>query len=55
MALICLTRTAHAARRVNELRCSQTSCVLPLAFDMVPPEERLRVFGHLVKKITEET
>lgn len=34
---------------------SQTSCVLPLAFDMVPPEERPRVFGHLVRKITEET
>ncbi|MCC6822345.1 MAG: family 78 glycoside hydrolase catalytic domain [Verrucomicrobia subdivision 3 bacterium] len=34
---------------------SQTACVLPLAFDMVPPEERPRVFGHLVKKITEET
>lgn len=34
---------------------SQTSCVLPLAFDLVPPEERPRVFGHLVKKITEET
>jgi alpha-L-rhamnosidase len=34
---------------------SQTSCVLPLAFDMVPPAERPRVFGHLVKKITEET
>ena len=34
---------------------SQTSCVLPLAFDMVPPEERPRVFSHLVKKITEET
>jgi alpha-L-rhamnosidase len=34
---------------------SQTSCVLPLAFDMVPPEERPRVFGHLVSKITDET
>jgi alpha-L-rhamnosidase len=34
---------------------SQTSCVLPLAFDMVPPDERPRVFSHLVKKITEET
>ena len=34
---------------------SQTSCVLPLAFDMVPPEERPRVFGHLVDKITNET
>ncbi|SPE54256.1 Alpha-L-rhamnosidase [Verrucomicrobia bacterium] len=34
---------------------SQTSCVLPLAFDLVPKEERPRVFSHLVKKITEET
>jgi len=34
---------------------SQTACVLPLAFGMVPPAERGRVFGHLVKKITEET
>ncbi|MBP7825545.1 MAG: family 78 glycoside hydrolase catalytic domain [Verrucomicrobia bacterium] len=34
---------------------SQTSCVLPLAFDMVPAAERPRVFNHLVWKITEET
>lgn len=34
---------------------SQTSCVLPLAFDMVPEGERQRVFAHLVHKITEET
>lgn len=34
---------------------SQTACVLPLAFGMVPPAERGRVFGHLVKKIAEET
>jgi alpha-L-rhamnosidase len=34
---------------------SQTSCVLPLAFDMVSPEERPRVFSHLANKITEET
>jgi len=34
---------------------TQTACVLPLAFDMVPPAERGRVFAHLVKKITEET
>ena len=34
---------------------TQTACVLPLAFDMVPQAERGRVFGHLVKKITEET
>ncbi len=34
---------------------SQTSCVLPLAFGMVPPGEREKVFGHLVRKITVET
>ena len=34
---------------------TQTACVLPLAFGMVPDAERDRVFGHLVKKITEET
>ena len=32
---------------------SQTSCVLPLAFGMVPEQERPRVFAHLVKEITE--
>ena len=34
---------------------TQTSCVLPLAFDMVPAEERGRVFGHLVWKIDTES
>jgi alpha-L-rhamnosidase len=34
---------------------TQTASVLPLMFDMVPADERSRVFGHLVKKITEET
>ena len=34
---------------------SQTSCVLPLAFGLVPDGERERVFNHLVKKITNET
>ncbi len=34
---------------------SQTSCVLPLAFDLVPTSERQRVFDHLVHKITDET
>jgi len=34
---------------------SQTACVLPLAFDLAPPEERGRVFGHLARKITQET
>jgi alpha-L-rhamnosidase len=34
---------------------TQTSCVLPLAFDLVPPEERARVFDHLVRKIEGES
>jgi alpha-L-rhamnosidase len=34
---------------------TQTSCVLPLAFDMVPAEERGRVFEHLVRKIETES
>jgi alpha-L-rhamnosidase len=34
---------------------TQTACVLPLAFDMVPMAERPRVFAHLVKKIEEES
>jgi alpha-L-rhamnosidase len=34
---------------------TQTSCVLPLAFDLVPAGERARVFGHLVRKIEEES
>jgi alpha-L-rhamnosidase len=34
---------------------SQTSCVLPLAFGLVPSGEGARVFSHLVSKITEET
>ena len=34
---------------------TQTSCVLPLAFDLVPADQRARVFDHLVRKITEES
>ena len=34
---------------------SQTSCVLPLAFGLVPEGERQRVFNHLVSKIIGET
>jgi alpha-L-rhamnosidase len=34
---------------------SQTSCVLPLAFGMVPAGGREKVFAHLVRKITQET
>jgi alpha-L-rhamnosidase len=34
---------------------SQTSCVLPLAFGMVPENARSKVFGRLVDKITQET
>lgn len=33
---------------------SQTSCVLPLAFGLVPELERPRVFAHLVEKISVE-
>ncbi|MCC6397083.1 MAG: family 78 glycoside hydrolase catalytic domain, partial [Bacteroidetes bacterium] len=34
---------------------SQTSCVLPLAFDMVPTHQRGRVFERLIRKITDES
>jgi len=34
---------------------SQTSCVLPLAFGLVPDEQRSRVFAHLVNKIADES
>lgn len=34
---------------------SQTSCVLPLAFDLVPQGQRERVFQQLIHKITDET
>jgi alpha-L-rhamnosidase len=34
---------------------TQTSCVLPLAFGMVPDEYRTNVFAHLVEKITVES
>jgi alpha-L-rhamnosidase len=34
---------------------SQTACVLPLAFGLVPEGERERVFNHLVNKILTET
>jgi alpha-L-rhamnosidase len=34
---------------------SQTSCVLPLAFGLVPDDLRERVFAQLVNKITNET
>jgi alpha-L-rhamnosidase len=34
---------------------SQTACVLPLAFDMVPEAGRGRVFEHLAEKITQES
>ncbi len=34
---------------------TQTSCVLPLAFGMVPDEFKARVFAHLVHKITVES
>lgn len=34
---------------------TQTSCVLPLAFDLVPEEHRAAVFQNLVNKITTES
>ena len=34
---------------------SQTSCVIPLAFGLVPEENRKSVFARLVHKITDET
>jgi alpha-L-rhamnosidase len=34
---------------------SQTSCVIPLAFGLVPDEHRESVFARLVHKITDET
>jgi alpha-L-rhamnosidase len=34
---------------------SQTSCVLPLAFGLVPDGERGRVFDALVRKLTQDT
>ncbi len=34
---------------------SQTSCVLPLAFDLVPQDMRERVFNRLIDKIENET
>ena len=34
---------------------SQTACVLPLAFDLVPTAKCKRVINHLVEKITVET
>ena len=52
-------KTAFNAKLYNQEKGyydngTQTSCVLPLAFDMVPTAERPRVFAHLVKKIEEE-
>jgi alpha-L-rhamnosidase len=34
---------------------TQTSCVLPLAFGLVPDEQRSRIFQHLTDKIQRET
>jgi alpha-L-rhamnosidase len=34
---------------------TQTSCVLPLAFGLVPDDMRTRIFERLVHKITDET
>ena len=34
---------------------TQTSCVLPLAFGMVPDDMKAKIFAHLVSKIEDET
>ncbi len=34
---------------------TQTSCVLPLYFGLVPEDQQQRVFDHLVRKINDET
>jgi alpha-L-rhamnosidase len=34
---------------------TQTSCILPLAFGLVPTADRQRIFDHLVDKITHES
>lgn len=34
---------------------TQTSCVLPLAFDLVPDDLKAKIFAHLVDKIENET
>jgi alpha-L-rhamnosidase len=34
---------------------SQTSCVLPLAFGLVPEPQRVRIFQHLLAKIRDES
>jgi alpha-L-rhamnosidase len=53
-------RTAFNARFLDRERGqydngTQTSCVLPLAFGLVPDDLRARVFDRLVRKITDET
>jgi alpha-L-rhamnosidase len=59
-ALAATLKTAFNAKLYNSEKGyydngTQTSCVLPLAFDMVPPQEQPRVFAHLVKKIEEDS
>src|SRR5262249_55776016 len=34
---------------------TQTSCVLPVAFGLVPDDYRAKIFAHLVSKITNES
>lgn len=34
---------------------SQTSCILPLAFGMVPPEHEAKIVAHLIEKIRNES
>jgi alpha-L-rhamnosidase len=53
-------KTALNAKYFDAQKCqydngSQTSSVLPLAFDMVPPEQRAKLFEILVGKIVQQT
>jgi alpha-L-rhamnosidase len=58
--MVAATKAAFNARFYNAQlgqydNGSQTSCVLPLAFGLVPQDEESRVFERLVLKITNET
>ncbi len=48
-------RTWYKAQEARFDNGTQTSSVLPLAFDMVPAQDRSRVFDRLVEKIEKES
>jgi alpha-L-rhamnosidase len=59
-ALAATTKSAFLARYFKQSEGkfdngTQTSSILPLAFDMVPPASRDAVFGGLVRKIEQES